>query len=177
MSSFAAALERFHEFYVRLQCDGYEVDEANLEAAWKHIASQSERQLGAFTLVYMLEHKKPPPVLRQSDVEFRNAVIHKGRVPTRERAIEFGERVVQIIMSILTPLRANAEDVVRHAASLHVRKLHDLARAQNPNVAFMSAATLVDLARASSEPQPTLREWITTLERRPRLCEKPSGKQ
>ena len=80
-------------------------------------------------------------------------------------------------MSILMPLRADAEDVVRRAVSLHVHKLHDPARALNPNVAFMSAATLIDLVRATSEPQPTLREWITTLERRLRLCEKPSGKQ
>jgi hypothetical protein len=166
VSSFASALERFHEFYIRLQCDRHGIDEVNLERAWKQVASQSERQLGAFTFLYLMEHKSPPPLLRPADVEFRNAVIHKGKIPGRERAIEFGEQVVRIIMEILTPLRAQADDDVQRAVSLHVRKLHDLARAENPNVAFMSAGTLVCLARAMSENQPTLREWITGLEQR-----------
>lgn len=168
VSSLAAALERFHEFYLRLQCDRHGIDEVSLEATWKHVASQSERQLGAFAFVYLLEQKAAPPMLRQADVEFRNAVIHKGRIPNRERAIEFGEQVVQIILNVLMPLRAHAEDVIQHAVALHVRRLHDLARAQNPDVAFMSAATLVDLARAASGPQPTLRGWIAELEQRPR---------
>lgn len=177
VSSFASALERFHEFYVRLQCDRHKVDQANLEAAWKHVASQSERQLGAFVFLYLLEHKTPPPMLRPSDVEFRNAVIHKGKIPAREKAIEFGEQVVQIIMAILAPLRAQADDLVQRAAREHLRKLAELARAENPKVASMTVVTLVCLARSLSEPQPTLREWITMLEKRPRFQDKPPRKQ
>ena len=52
-----------------------------------------------------------------------------------------------------------------------------LARAENPKVASMTVVTLVCLARSLSEPQPTLREWITTLEKRPRFQDKPPGKQ
>lgn len=178
VSSFASALERFHEFYVRLQCDRHGIEEGNLEPAWKHVASQSERQLGAFVFLYLLEHKTPPPMLKPIDVEFRNAVIHKGKIPTRERAIEFGEQVVKIILAILVPLRAGAEDVVQRAVALHVRRLFELARVENPNISSMCAGTLVSVSRAMSEGQPTLREWIATLEHRPRLpYEKPSGKQ
>ncbi|MHB8815875.1 MAG: hypothetical protein ACYDAE_21805 [Steroidobacteraceae bacterium] len=153
------------------------VDQANLEAAWKHVASQSGRKLGAFVFLYLLEHKTPPPMLRPSDVEFRNAVIHKGKIPAREKAIEFGEQVVQIIMAVLAPLRAQADDLVQRAARERLRKLAELARAENPKVASMTVVTLVCLARSLSEPQPTLREWITTLEKRPRFQDKPPGKQ
>ncbi len=34
------------------------------------------------------------------------------------------------------------------------------------DVAFMVAGTMVSLSRATSEPQPTLRDWITKLEAR-----------
>jgi hypothetical protein len=170
VSSFAAALERFHEFYVQFQCTRHGNDEANLEATWKHVASQSERQLGAFTFVYLLEQKAAPPMLRAADVEFRSAGIHKGKLPARERTIEFGERVVQIMMAVLTPLRTQAYDLVQRAVALYLHKLQELARKENPNIAGMSTVTLVCLGRALSEPQPTLREWIKMLEARPHFA-------
>lgn len=38
-----------------------------------------------------------PKLLKNRDVEFRNNVIHKGVIPTRKQAIEYGNSVLEII--------------------------------------------------------------------------------
>jgi hypothetical protein len=164
VSSFAAALERFQEFYIRVQCDRQKIAAAGVEAAWKHVSAQSERQLGAFAFAYLGANGTPPPMLSPNDVKFRNDAIHKGRIPSREEAIRFGERVLEIILPVLTPLRASAEEFVQRAVQSYVREVQTRARVQSPNVTGQSAATLICLARAQSERQPTLREWIEGLE-------------
>jgi hypothetical protein len=71
VSSFAAALERFQEFYIRVQCDRQKIAAAGVEAAWKHVSAQSERQLGAFAFAYLGANGTPPPMLSPKDVKFR----------------------------------------------------------------------------------------------------------
>jgi hypothetical protein len=44
VSSFTSSLERFFEFCVELFCYKHGVNEMDLENAWKHVSSQSERQ-------------------------------------------------------------------------------------------------------------------------------------
>lgn len=46
VSSFAASLERLHEFCIRVICRKNGVTFESMELGWRHIASQSERQLG-----------------------------------------------------------------------------------------------------------------------------------
>ena len=60
VASFSASLERFMEFYVRSfaleRAAGTETDFAvaagALDGTWRHVTSQSERQLGMFALAY-----------------------------------------------------------------------------------------------------------------------------
>src|SRR6476646_4976383 len=62
VASFAAALERFLAFYVRAATLERAADTdadfsaalAALDGTWRHVASQSERQLGMFALAYLL---------------------------------------------------------------------------------------------------------------------------
>jgi len=89
VASFTASLERFYEFYVNVGCDIQGVSAPVFEAAWDSVSRQSERQLGAFVFTYVLLHGKPPALMSNRDVEFRNEVTHKGRIPTKERAIEY----------------------------------------------------------------------------------------
>src|SRR5947208_15433404 len=52
VSSFAASAERFYEFAIRVfaKCNSMPADVMN--AAWKQVSSQSERQFGAYVLLY-----------------------------------------------------------------------------------------------------------------------------
>ena len=99
VSSFASSLERFYEYYIKVIAIKHGVSTDELKNAWDKIGKQSERQLGSFIFSYLLENKKAPDVLPSKKVEFRNEVIHKGLIPTRTKAEEFGVIVLQLIRS------------------------------------------------------------------------------
>jgi hypothetical protein len=137
------------------------VDEGEFAAAWKPVARQSERQLGSFIFTYLSATKKAPKLLPDQKVEFRNKVIHQGRIPSREEAIEYGERVAEIVVPIIKELKTNHEDQVQAAVSRHLDRLRK--QVTVPNIATMAISTMISTIRATSEPQPSLREWIEGL--------------
>jgi hypothetical protein len=103
--SFSSCLERFYEFYLRVMCVKSELDKSIVNSAWKIISKQSERQFGAYTFVYLIKNKSHAPILSQENVTFRNDVIHKGKIPSRNEAIKYGEDILQIISPILSELK------------------------------------------------------------------------
>ncbi|AWT34759.1 hypothetical protein GCM10008956_28990 [Deinococcus arenae] len=138
VASFAAALERFFEFYVRAfaleQAAGRErpFEEAlsALEGTWRHVASQSERQLGMFALAYLLREGREPDFLTPKGLgtDFRNRVIHRGALPTRAEVDAYAAGVFTLIDRLLTELgagAAHAELVQEQAFAAHVRGLPD----------------------------------------------------
>lgn len=114
VASFAAALERFFEFYVRVytleRASGAEADMetvlAALDGTWRHVASQSERQLGMFALAYLLREGREPDFLTAAALgaDFRNRVIHRGVLPRREEVDAYAARVFALIDRLLTEL-------------------------------------------------------------------------
>jgi len=136
VSSIAAALERFMEFYVRIVTLKHLLGQEPLgeiikrfsqgqheplEETWKRVSKQSERQLRAFLFIYLLENGKPPPFIDECNVQssgkqnkaFRNAVIHEGYTPTKEQVMEYGEQVFQFIRTILAALRATSDQTIQ----------------------------------------------------------------
>jgi hypothetical protein len=102
VSSFTSSLERFCEFFIRssfLQNGNAPTD---VEAFWKPIARHSERQLGAYVAVYMRECGNVPPLLNSKNIEFRNDVIHRGRIPDRSESVVYGEAVLEAIRPALS---------------------------------------------------------------------------
>lgn len=97
VSSFSASLERFREFFFRSALLEYGIETKEIDTAWKQLAKQSERQFGAFTAIYLRECGQAPPVLSSKNVEFRNDVIHKGRIPERSEAIAYGDAVLDTV--------------------------------------------------------------------------------
>src|SRR5690348_16078313 len=59
IASLAAALERAYEFYIRVICRHRSIDDKQMVLAWKEVGSQSERQLGAFAFLYLIENGEP----------------------------------------------------------------------------------------------------------------------
>ncbi len=51
ISSFAAALERFYEFAIRVICQSKSISQEDFEIYWKPISKRSEQQIGAFTML------------------------------------------------------------------------------------------------------------------------------
>lgn len=105
VSSFAVALERFYEFWVKAHLLHGDVDPQQVDAAWNQVSAQSERQLGAYALLYLREYGTPAPLLPQSETEFRNKVIHKGYIPSRKEVEQYGEQVIQHMAELFKELQ------------------------------------------------------------------------
>lgn len=93
VSSFTSSLERFYEFFIKAVLLSKGLDEGILQEAWKQVAKQSERQLGAFIITHVSSYGRPPLLMSNSKIEFRNDVIHRGKIPTRQEAVEYGQAI------------------------------------------------------------------------------------
>lgn len=123
VSSFSASLERFYEFYVKVTWLSRDIVEDTIEQTWKKISQQSERQLGAFICLYLIETGHPPTILSNKWRTFRNNVIHKGLIPEKKEAIEYGQEVLDLILPVLNDLQSNHKEEVQKMVSQHVRRI------------------------------------------------------
>ena len=105
VSSFAASMDRFYEYVLSIYCEASQVSEDAFTSTWKPLSKQSERQLGAFVIAHTLLEKRPPSTLSDKNVQFRNDVVHKGRMPTEDQAIAFGDAMFEIFVPLLLSLR------------------------------------------------------------------------
>jgi hypothetical protein len=112
VGSFTASYERFLEFFVRIAVGASGINAEAIGKAWKHMSNQSERQLGAFIFTYLLTYKESPELLPNNRVTFRNGVIHKGKIPSRDESIEYGDAVMKVVMGVLRKLWVSHRDEV-----------------------------------------------------------------
>ena len=112
--NFAAALERCLEFYLRsallerFAAQGHTLEDAagELEATWKLLVSQSERQLGAFAAVYLAREGRAPDFLTPQGLgaEFRNRVIHRGYLPREQEVQDYAAGLFALMNRLLGDL-------------------------------------------------------------------------
>lgn len=103
--SFTACYERFIEFFLNVVLKSNKVKEKDFNSTWKELAKQSERQIGAFCLIYLQEFKTKPEMLSNSNIELRNKVIHKGYFPSKADCIKFGDNILEFIRPIISLLK------------------------------------------------------------------------
>ena len=120
IATFAAALERAYEFYLRVLLRGKGISKDIVDSAWKSIASQSERQFGAFHILFLLENKITLDL--NPDISMiRNRTIHQGHVALEQDAITFGRLVYERIFEIektLDPYQNYADQEEKDAIEL-----------------------------------------------------------
>jgi len=165
ISSFAAALERFLEFYIFTVFQERGAQEALYDIIWKKVSSQSERQLGAYFFLYTLHEGKEPPYLQKPLVELRNQVIHKGRLPQRDEAIRFGNAVLKIISPIVRQLKIRSPELLLQIIQQHQRNA--AATSKDVVMAGNCVNTTISLAYSLSVPDcediaslPQLRTYV-----------------
>jgi hypothetical protein len=105
VTSFAVSLERFEEFTCRLLLARRNVSFEGIDAWWKEVATNSERQRGSFVALWISEFFREPPLLRRKMVELRNDCVHKGRIPPESDAKEYGEEVLRTEVTGIGTLR------------------------------------------------------------------------
>ena len=106
IASFSTAVERAYEFYLRVIFRSKGIPKETFEAAWKDVTVQSERQYGAFHMLFLMENKT---VLKLNpDIpRMRNRIIHQGQMAKEEDAITFGRLVFERVIEIENALKAN----------------------------------------------------------------------
>jgi hypothetical protein len=118
VASFASALERLYEYYVDVVCRERKIAPAAFAAMWKPLRKLSERQLGAFSLVYLIEIGSAFPLLADKHVKFRNDVIHAGVIPTFDEAVAYGQAVGDCAAPLITLLHSERYEESRRAEIL-----------------------------------------------------------
>lgn len=110
-ASFSAALERFFEFSNKVILTHLKISEALYNDIFKSMSRQSERQTGAFLILYALAFNSAYKI-NPKFTEFRNAVIHKGTIPTPENAMAFCELVYAEVFNISSQLKKHFSDAI-----------------------------------------------------------------
>lgn len=177
ISSIAASLERFLEYYVRVVALKHGIAADAIAEAWKPMARSSERQLGGFILAYLIENRRAVdpfvfdvrPLLdgrakgeTPTWSEFRNRVIHQGYIPSTVEALAFGDLVYQWIYRLIGELKKSCTEAMSRATFQHLRRASDAA--SGGAVATMSIPTLISLVRADG-PANTFKEALVGLEK------------
>lgn len=99
--NFAASLERFYEFTLRVIARSKQVNTDLFEKTWNNVSKQSERQFGAFLFSWLFQegqfyteiaHRKAGEM-----TQLRNEIVHKGKLATDEDCRGYGQYVIDII--------------------------------------------------------------------------------
>ena len=120
VSSFTSSLERFYEFCMKVLCKKRGIDTEVFTDGWKQVANQSERQLGAFLFLWISEFGEVPKLLPNTETSFRNSVIHKGKIPTREEVLRYGNLILLLVREKITELKATCADEVSNITMEHI---------------------------------------------------------
>jgi hypothetical protein len=123
ISSFAASVERFFEFSLRVLSKNRKVPEQIVDGAWKTVSRQSERQLGAFVFLYVVTFGQQAHILGDRMVQLRNDVIHRGLLPNQDQVLEFGAAAYEVIQMGMQKLRAECIDDVNAVLTEHVTEI------------------------------------------------------
>ena len=116
-AAFSAALERFYEFSLHVICIAHGMSEELFQKMYDEMARQSERQLGAFMMLYAVEFDEAHKLDKQI-VEFRNGVIHKGVIPDLDEAKKFCSAVYEIIAGLYEKLSGKYSEHIRKLVGL-----------------------------------------------------------
>lgn len=164
VSSFTSSIERFYEFAIRVMLESTGVSDELYIKTWKEVSNQSERQLGAFIFLWTSYLKENPQLLSTKQASFRNAVIHKGKIPTKEEAIEYGNEVLNLLRPKMQVLQERFPSSVEKIVSHSFCENPSTENQENPIFRFWMA-TIVNLkARANQLQCLSLREHLAHLD-------------
>jgi hypothetical protein len=119
---------------VRVVCREHGIEESQVASAWKEVSTQSERQLGAFSFLYLIESGETLP-LNPEIPRIRNRIVHQGRLAKEADARDFGSMVFQRLRDIEGALR-------RYPASAEAEKKHEIENQEKSVPAGMEHGTL-----------------------------------
>ncbi len=169
VSSFTSSLERFYDFVLRIFLEKASGSDDLFQNCWKKVASQSERQLGAFVFLWASNFRELPVLLSSNQVSFRNDVIHKGKIPTKEEAIKYGDAVLDVLRSKIHKIKEHFPNEVMKVTFYHLRDSRSESD-KGKQVSTMGISTIVSLTSGDTlHQQRSLDEHLAQLAVRRKL--------
>ncbi len=164
VSSLAASLERFYEFFIRVKLGRRKAPHDALAKTWKLVRSQSERQLGAFLFLYLLENNKVINFDIQKYTEFRNKVIHQGYIPSTQEVIDVAEQMLAFMRDVLDELQAEDQEIVHEMFFQEATKVA-VSNTNNAKIATAAIPTILGLHIAQESRPKTFADALAGLRR------------
>lgn len=162
VSSFASSLECFYEFCIMVLCESKSVDDRLIFDAWNKVSSHSERQLGAFIFLWTSELNKLPPLLSDTQKSFRNNVIHKGHIPSKEKTLEYGNTIMNDVKSMISLLKKLRPNEISTITIKHIKKAQSRIQKNPIPVSTFSQNSFLGLIRQN---EVTLEEVLDALQK------------
>ncbi|WP_111310054.1 hypothetical protein [Confluentibacter sediminis] len=154
VSSYSSSLERFIEYCILIISLKNSVTVDSFIKTWKQMANQSERQIGAFLILFLQEGIANR--IEENRSAFRNKVIHKGYVPSSKEAIDYGQYVMSFIQNTLKDLNQTSSEFLQQAMHIHLTKNGDklpgnvrLANASMPTIISLRSVQSIDYGKVS----------------------------
>lgn len=165
VSSFSSSLERFYEFFIKAVLLNNGISEETVRETWKQVSKQSERQLGAFVIMHASEFGQPPILMSNNKVEFRNDVIHRGKIPSRQEAVDYGQSVLDVLQPTLKQLKEKCTEGIQKTIFQHLKNSRTREDEKQP-VSTMYIRTIVSLSTGESgHDERTLEKALSELKR------------
>lgn len=134
VSSFATSLERFYEFIIKLILLSDNIHESLITKYWNVVSKQSERQFGSYLSLFSYKFNQLPPFPSNKWIEFRNDIMHKGKIPSESITIEYGQLISDLIFDILFLLKDYYKEDI-HKNLLNVYKYNsNIFKKENPQI-------------------------------------------
>lgn len=153
VSSFTSSLERFYEYAIRIFLEESSGSDELFQVTWKNVSNMSERQLGAFIFLWATHFKESPILLHQDMTKFRNDVIHKGKIPSRDEAVKYGEAVLAVLRPKIQKVNNTFAEQARNSNFRHMQA--SVGKADGQHVSSMFIVTALNHV-----PEKSLEEYI-----------------
>lgn len=124
-----AALERFYEFSIEVFMQRAAIEPGQYDEAWK-LMKLSERQLGAFLMLYLEAFKRPFLIGKARTAfdewtQFRNGVIHQGQFPSATKVQNYARYVYELIRDARRQLKALDPQAVQQVELRNIVRGHE----------------------------------------------------
>lgn len=150
VTSIASALENFREFCIDFFVTSNEVPLAEFKTAWKD-THLSERQLGAYNMLYLNYFKEAPIPIPSRWTTFRNKATHSGEIPSPEKALEYAEFVYEYINSVITKIKQiNEEHLMNRYFNRKTEQIESM-ELQREDFTTFDLLTIMSLAVSGEE--------------------------
>lgn len=140
------------------------ISEKTVNETWKPISKHSERQLGAFIIIHAQAFGQPPLLMKSNNVEFRNDVIHQGKIPNRHEAVNYGQAVLDVLRPSLKQLKGKCSEGIQKAIFHHLKNSRT-SEDDKQLVSTMWIRTIVNLHAGKERNEQTLEKALSELRR------------